>query len=459
MYSYISDIAVNSAVKGSILSATFTHDSTTFTFLIDENPSKKPFKVCFNNLFLRDASRSPNSVDAKTGQKLFTTGRLAVKQIHTIPQAIKIAKDAQTVNIKWKDGDSYDYPLDFLFRYKGSTFATRSLRNASSVFRPLIWDKHRFEDSLASGFEVDYANFMGDDRALFDALINLQRYGLVLVTNLPPQQSQDPAFLKGLCERIGPIRKTVYGETFDINSREEDNTHISSTNVKLPFHMDLQYLQHVPGFKFIQSIKNETKGGENFFIDAFNIARAIREQDTEAYEALQIVPINYKYARGDMRYYESRPLIEQNDTSAHNIEPANYEYLIRNVNYSPPFQAPFTYGIYAKMPKDTDADASDTDNFILTAQGRLIERFTFADFVRGLELFETLTAEERNQFMIKLPENSCIIMNNRRILHSRNNFDANEEHTRHFRSCFLDSDHFKSKMKYLEEKFEFQFEK
>ena len=455
MSSYISDIAVSSAVQGSILNATFTHDSTTITFMIDEASNKKPFKVCFNNLFLRDASRSPNSVDAKTGQKLFTTGRLAVKQIHTIPAVIKISKDAQSVNITWKDGDSYDYPLDFLFRYKGSTFATRSLRNASSVFRPLIWNKHRFEDSMEN-FETDYRKFMDDDKALFDALINLQRYGLVLVTNLPPVESQDPQFLKDLCERVGPIRKTVYGETFDINSRTEDDTHISSTNVKLPFHMDLQYLQHVPGFKFIQSIKNETKGGENFFIDAFNIARSIREQDTEAYEALQIVPINYKYARGDMRYYESRPLIEQTDTSEHNIEPANYEYLIKNVNYSPPFQAPFTYGIYNKMPKDTDSDATDTDNCILTAPGRLIERFTFADFVRGLELFETLTSEERNQFMIKLPENSCIIMNNRRILHSRNNFEANDDDTRHFRSCFLDSDHFKSKMKYLEEKFEFE---
>lgn len=452
---YKTDIAKsNNLIKGTILNATFTNESTTFTFITDDTTSKKPFKVCFNNLFLRDASRSSNSIDIKTGQKLFTTGELALKQIHTIPNSIKISKDAQSVNITWKDDDSYDYPLDFIFKYKGSTFATRSLRNGSSVYKPIIWDKQKFDDSMEH-FETDYTKFMNDDRVLYDCLIHLQRYGLTLITNLPENESKNPELLKSLCERVGPIRKTVYGETFDINNLKEDDTHISSTNIKLPFHMDLQYLQHVPGFKFIQSIKNETKGGENFFVDAFNITRLIREQDTKAYEALQIVPINYKYAKGDMRYFESRPLVEQNDSNQHNIESSNYEYLIRNVNYSPPFQAPFTYGIYNKFPKHSDSDSTDTENCILTAPGKLIERFTFKDFVRGLEMFETSINEEKHQFMIKLPENSCIIMNNRRVLHSRNNFEANNEgDARLFRSCFLDSDHFKSKIKYLEEKFE-----
>ena len=455
MSSYISDFArTDTKIEGTILNATSLHDSIIFTFLVEEASSKKPFKVCYNNLFLRDASRSPTSVDAKTGQKLFTTGELAVKKIHTIPNTIKISNDSHAVKITWKDGDSYEYPIDFLYKYKGSTFATRSLRNQSSMFRPIIWNKHRFEDSMEH-FETDYSKFMNDDRSLFDALINLQRYGITLITNLPESKTEDSSLLKKLCERVGPIRKTVYGETFDINNLEDDDTHISSTNIKLPFHMDLQYMQHVPGFKFIQSIKNETKGGENFFVDGFNIGRSIREQDTEAYEALQVVPVNYQYAKGDMRYYESRPVFEQNDTSEFNIEPANYEYLIRNVNYSPPFQAPFTYGIYNKIPKDNDSESTDTENCILTSESRLVERYTFSDFVRGLEMFETLTHEEKNQFMIKLPENSCIIMNNRRILHSRNNFEANNEgDTRLFRSCFLDSDHFKSKIKYLEGKFE-----
>lgn len=161
-------------LEGVILNSSFNKDSTTVSFIAHENnrsSTDKPYTVCFNNIFLRDSSRSSNSVDVRSGQKLFTTGELATDSIHTTPELVKITPDGKFLTIKWKDGDLYDYPLEFLYKYKGSTFVTRSLRNRHTSHRPTLWDTLIFNDHLKT-FAMDYDEFLHDDKRFYDALIN-----------------------------------------------------------------------------------------------------------------------------------------------------------------------------------------------------------------------------------------------------------------------------------------------
>ncbi|KAK5962576.1 uncharacterized protein PWA37_000638 [Arxiozyma heterogenica] len=431
-------------LEGVILNSSFNKDSTTVSFIAHENnrsSTDKPYTVCFNNIFLRDSSRSPGSVDVGSGQKLFTTGELATDSIHTTPELVEITSDGKFLTIKWKDGDVYDYPLEFLYKYKGSTFVTRSLRNRHTSHRPTLWDTMIFNDHLKT-FAMDYDEFLHDDKRFYDALINLQKIGMVMIKNLPKiDKSVDP--LRLLCNRIGPVRSTIYGEIFEVNNLKPNDSNITFSNKKLPFHQDLTYLENIPGFQLLHVVKNETDGGENLYVDAFNSTRHIRETDIEAYEALNIVPINYQYKKDDKRYYQSKPLIEQYDSNEHNVEIGNYEYLIKTINYSPPYQAPLTYGIYNKAP----------NREVSTAPGKVIERFLFRDFIRGLKLFEQSINNPVNQIEISMPEDTCIIFNNRRILHARNEIISKPNSQRLFRGCFISNDHFMSKLTYFEEKF------
>lgn len=423
--------------KGKILKTFFNKDSTTITFITKDSPKNEPFTVTFNNLFLRDSSESPKSLDFKSGQKLFTTGQLVINPKSTIPELVEIAEDSQSVLINWQDGDSYNYSLDFIYKFKGSTFVTDSLRKSLSKHKPILWDKTTLKNNISDLLSTHFDTFLQDEAELYKALTTLQKYGITFIHGIPKGNHNA---VKEICERIGPIRTTLYGSTFDVKNDVHTTSNIAYSNLSLPLHMDLLYLENVPGFQLLHCIDNpiEDTGGMNLFVDSFHAARYVREKDAEGYEALQHVPINYHYQKGDYRLYQSRPMIEQYESNESNTLMGNYESLIKRVYYSPPFQAPFTFGIYEKSPETN------------TSPGKLTERFLFRDFAHAIGLFDEFINNAENQFRVKLPENTCVIFNNTRILHARTAFSNNR---RWFKGCYLDRDSFKSKLKYLEEKY------
>ncbi|QLL34032.1 hypothetical protein HG536_0F03570 [Torulaspora globosa] len=435
-YSDVRD-AATAIQGGKILRTKFDNDSTTVTFITKDSPKHEPFTVTFNNLFLRDSSKSPKSVDLKSGQKLFTTGYLASNPSSTVPTKVEVSPDSQSVLIDWKDGDSYKYSLEFIYKFKGSTFVTDALRNSISKHKPVLWDRKTLKGNIADLNSVNYEGFMNEEQKLYKALTILQKYGLTFINDVP---KGDHDAVRKICERIGPIRNTIYGETFDVKSDVTTTSNIAYSNFSLPLHMDLLYLENVPGFQLLHSINNSPaeSGGANIFVDAFSAARHVREQDAEGYEAMQHVPVNYQYVRDGNCFYQSRPMIEQYDSNESNTLMSNYEYLIKRVYYSPPFQAPFTLGIYEKTP--------DTN----TSPAKLTERFLFRDFVHGLGVFDQFINRPENQFKLKLPENTCVIFNNTRILHARTAFKSTD---RWLKGCYLDRDSFSSKLKYLEQKY------
>lgn len=423
---------------GRILKAVSNGKSTTITFVSDDLPDGKPYTVTFNNLFLRDSSKSPKSVDPGSGQKLFTTGQLSRNPLSTTPLDMQVKPEGKSVVIKWEDGDSYDYPLDFIYKFKGSSFVTESMRKTSSKHKIVFWDKQTLQNNYDEVIGTDYQAFVCDDSHLHQCLKTLQRFGIVFIKNVP--QTNQGA-IKGIAERIGPIRNTFYGETFDVKtSPVGDPPNIAYSSLALPLHMDLLYTDNVPGYQLLHVIDNpkEGSGGVNKFVDGFKASRTVRELDTVAYQALLNVPINYHYNRDDKRYYQSRPLVEHHETNEENTLEDYYDGLIKAVNYSPPFQAPFTFGIYAKSP-----DCN-------TSRSKLAERYMFRDFTHGLELFEDCINDRDNQFEIKLPPNSCVILNNRRILNSRTAYNND---SRWIKGCYMDNDTIMSRLKYLEEKF------
>ncbi|CCF60438.1 hypothetical protein KAFR_0K00830 [Kazachstania africana CBS 2517] len=394
-----------------IIKCSFDSRSTTVVFITDNSPNGKPFKISYNNIFLRDSSRSSNSIDPATGAKLITTGEILINPIHSIPSKMAVSKDRKFLEVLWSDGDFYAYPLSFLYRYKGTNLHTKSLRyKFINKFKLVIWNNCNYEN-----LQLTKQDFATDDFKLYKGLIHLQKFGIIVVNDTPD--------LPRVAHRIGPVTNTIHGSFFNqVESKK--------------LHMDLQYIEHVPGLKIMKVMENT----EFTFVDTFHITGMIKEIDAEAYDALLRVPINYSYELDDHRYYQSRPLIQTYSSNEHNVQ--TYEYLIKNVNYCPMWQAPFTFGIYNKLSMDFYHHDCN-----LTLPSKAVERFRFKDFLRGLELFERLMVDPANQVKLQLPKNTTVLLNNRRIAHAAAQEDCNVG------VCFLDIDHFKSKLKYLEEKF------
>ncbi|AET39501.1 Aim17p Ecym_4459 [Eremothecium cymbalariae DBVPG len=433
------EISAKGEVKNNkcILNTMFNRDSTTIVYSYGGGDT---VSVAFSNVFLRDSSRSSTSMDPVTGQKLFTTGSLLLNDSSTIPKRVEIVEDGNCVEIGWSDGDTYAYPLEFIHKYAGLEPTKRR-----SKHRPVLWDKKLLKSNIQDLLSIDYESFMSSDNdsQLYQTLVNLQKYGVSFIANIPDESTTGPDswYVKKIAERIGHIRHTFYGELFDVvNNPNAEN--IAYTTFPLPLHMDLLYLDCVPGWQLLHAIKNSSgdgSSGMNYFADAFHAARYVKDTDGDAYDALLHMPINYGYDRDDKRYHQSRPLIEEHDFGEENSLSSQFNELIKCVNYSPPFQKPFTYGIWEKSKGST----------VATPHGKLTERFVFKDFQRGLALFHKYINEPANQFRLKLPEGVCVIFNNRRILHARTGFEGE----RWLKGCYLDNDSVLSRLHYLEEKF------
>ncbi|CDO93915.1 unnamed protein product [Kluyveromyces dobzhanskii CBS 2104] len=368
-----------------------------------------------DHILLRDASKSPNSVDPISSQKLFTTGSLLVGRegLEPIrPGKADIVDDGQGLYVHWNDGDQFTYTTEYLQSLNEESVSIKK-------FKPEVWSQELMSDKgFISGLSVDYHSYMNphDDMRLFETVKLLDQYGIGLITDIPDEAATNYSdwFVQMICERIGHVRTTFYGDLFDVQNQASQANNIAYTTKPLPLHMDLLYLENIPGWQMLHCIKNSEgshENGQNYFVDSLAALEYIKRKDVSVMKALETIPITYHYKRDDKRYYQQRPLVEHK----------KHETV---VNYSPPFQGPF--------------------NFKETSDIPLLNQFK-----KGLSMFEEYINDPKNQFQIKLPENSCVIFHNRRILHARRQFDGE----RWLKGCYLDADTFSSKLSNLYEKF------
>lgn len=397
-----------------------------------------PDKVSFNTVFLRDACNSEESVDVSTRQKSFTTAHiaedLAVLGEPTVEEPSELGEKALSVTWKHHDGkvSSSLFPESFL--KKSSTPRSR-FEGKFFPEKRVYWTRKDLVKDMKS-LNFDYHAFLKGENTFKQALNSLNRFGLFFVNNIVnPLQNPNTQTLSEanaalwpvakLGEKFGYIKKTFYGTLFDVKN-DKNAKNIANTNVFLPLHMDLCYYESPPGLQLLHFIHNSTTGGENVFADSFLAAYHIRDTDPEAYEALKTVPLTFHYDNNGEYYYYMRPLIVE-DPYIQNFETGLPQ--LKEVNYSPPFQGPLELSV----TRDENPQLFDA-------------------FLRGMITFEKFVNDSKNQYVVKTPENSCVIFDNRRILHSRLQFSDTNGGDRWLMGCYVDGDSFRSKLRVLNRK-------
>lgn len=375
--------------------------------------------VTFRQLFLRDAAREEHSVDPSTTQKRFSTGQLA--EFDVIKEANARGDKLEVV---WNDRNRSTFDLSFLKRYANQSSRMRYRRLDSARWKP--WTNGAIEP-----LRINYDEYMQDDTALLRTLEALELDGLVFIDNVPERPNQDgsgPITVAEIARRVGYVKDTFYGPTWDVESVPEAKN-VAYTSVYLPLHMDLCYYESPPGIQLLHVIENSTKGGESVFADAYAAALAVLRTDPEAYDALTKVPVTFHYVNDNQHYYYSRPTIVENLNGS--LDPDTNRRPISHFNYSPPFQGPLD--AIATVGDDAGAGFSDS---------------TVAAFMRGLRAFEAHIEDQRNQFEAKTPVNTCMLFQNRRTLHGRREFTS-DSGRRWFKGTYLDIDSFQSKLRVL----------
>ena len=377
--------------------------------------------VTIDPIYLRDSCRCRLCVDRYTLQRSFLTAH--------IPQDIEAVFQGRSnrgrVKVGWTN-DIPGYPADHQSVYSQSQLRSLTLPPPdSNVARKRhYWDRDTFKKRAKP---TSYADFVSDTEAYRGAMSALHRDGLIFITEVDANEEA----VARMAERIGPLRNTFYGTTWDVRSTAESKN-VAYTNQDLGFHMDLLYMTNPPGYQLLHCLKNSCSGGESRFADAFFAATRLRHVNESAYRLLSRYPVEWKYENDGQSYVQRRPTFQEvyhfigNDEMARRrVERKENSYIdadLAYVNWSPPFQ------------------------------GRLYHKPELAqrtrEFVEAMSEFDRILNGEEMAFELKMEEGSCAVFENRRVVHARNAFEV-EQGERWLRGAYVDEDAFWSKCRAL----------
>ena len=198
-------------------------------------------------------------------------------ELNVRPASVSVLESG-VVEVVWQDGHVSPFEPDWL--------ASRSFsRSARSRHRQQIgcsqetWGGQLME----TGFpQADYQAIMSDDKGLLDWLERLDRFGFVLVKNVPVREGPVP----DLQVRAGFEKMTHYGPGYTVVVRD-DPANISHTHHRIFFHTDLTYYDYMPGTVFLHCIvQHEGEGGDTMLCDGYHCANILKDTHPEYYRLL-----------------------------------------------------------------------------------------------------------------------------------------------------------------------------
>lgn len=365
---------------------------------------------------LRDSCRCPLCVDPSTKQRKFSTAHIS-PDIQAVPA--EPGADG-SLKVRWRN-DIAGYSQDHVSVF--SLEDLRSLRPKSQKVTgpkaPRTWDARTFKERA---LWIDHDQYLTSAESLRKALSDLYWDGLIFLTNVP--EHRDSVVKIG--ERIGPLRNTFYGASWDVRS-VPNSKNVAYTNDDLRFHMDLLYMKNPPGYQFLHFVSNDCEGGESQFADALYAAERLFESDRNAYDILCGYPMQWTYQNDGQFYRQTRPTFQEValerplDDEHQVLTPASKPRL-DYVNWSPPFQGSLYHD--AGHPEKTQ------------------------ELVRALQAYDRILNSDDMVLELKMKPRTCAIFENRRVVHARRAFTLGSGE-RFLRGTYVDEDAFWSRCRTL----------
>lgn len=358
-------------------------------------------RLTFDYAWLRDGCKCPRCVDPGTRQRNFNAAHIAS---YIRPQAVKW--DGQTLEILWRnDIEGYDnhkttYTADYLAR-PGVDFGIGTGRSRGRFH----WRKRDMEKLQ---HWVSFDDYMNDDDKFAAAMKSLSGLGIIFVKDIP----QSREMVEKIATRMGPLRNTFYGSTWDVRS-VPDAKNVAYTAKPLDFHMDLMYMDNPPGFQLLHCLENSCEGGESLFADTFLAEFDMRAKYPHYADQLEKLSLSYSYDHDNAVYNNSWPVFQYYPRPL-----KSGRRILLHVNYSPPFQSHIMRPSWNGL-----AEESDTPQYPL----------------KPLGIFAKHLGDDRNIFKLKLEPGQCVIFENRRVVHSRRQFD-NSSGKRWLAGAYVDDD-------------------
>jgi gamma-butyrobetaine dioxygenase len=305
--------------------------------------------------------------------------------------------DEHGIRLVWShDGQVSQFSAQWLWDHRPGV-----QRHDAALVPQRLW---RVEDLVDGPSRHEATAVMQSDSALLTFLQALAKDGLAVVHSLVGDGRASVA----LAERIGFLRQTNFGLTFEVVNMPDPNN-LAYTSLALPLHTDLPNQEMPPGLQFLHCIANEASGGDSVFADGFAMARDLKAEHPEAFAVLSQVSVPFRFFDREHDIRIRRPVIT--------LDPSGRMTDLR-------FNAHITDLI--DLP-------SDVAGAWYQAYRRLMR----------------LTRSPEYRLTFKMRSGEMVAFDNRRVLHGRTEFDP-ASGKRHLHGCYVDRGEFESRLRMLQ---------
>lgn len=247
--------------------------------------------------------------------------------------------------------------------------------------RHLLWDARVLRGLMERRWSrVTFDDWVRGGQGFRKAFFGLSKNGICLIEDVPAREDS----VERLAGRVGRIMETIYGRTWDVVAKPRAEN-VAYTDIYLPLHQDLMYLQTPPKLQFLHCLENSVSGGESIFVDGYQAAELMRAEYPREFETLTRFDVYYHYTKAAYRLNQFHPVITQRNG------------VVNRIAWAPPFQGP-----------------QDMEN----------RGTTFAEWHAAARLWDSILAREDLIWQHRLLPGQCIVFDNMRILHGRRRFDA-----------------------------------
>ncbi|MDX5593461.1 TauD/TfdA family dioxygenase [Pseudovibrio sp. SPO723] len=338
-------------------------------------------------IWLRD--NCPSAYHPDTKERTFD---LLSVEMDREPEAVRT--DGDTLIVEWPDHTS-QFSMNWLSEHRPGVPV------ADPADLPAVpWRGDLGSSNIPRAKAQDVLH---DDGALKDWLEATRRYGLSIVEGL----EDDPEAGMAVARRVGFLRETNFGTTFQVKSKPNPNN-LAYTADALPLHTDLPNQELPPGFQFLHCLANAAEGGGSIFADGVAISEDLCREDPEAFHLLSTVSIPFRF-----------------HDEAYDIRRRQFVITTREDG----------------QVSEVCYNAHIAGTFDLPAE-------QMRGYYRAYRAFMAKTRDPRYVLSLTLSGGQMVVFDNRRVLHGREAFDPNTGR-RHLHGCYVDRGEFESRLRVL----------
>ena len=270
-------------------------------------------------------------------------------------------------------------------------------------------EKIKWNSTFKNIKKFEYKETLFESKEMYDLLVTFYNYGFVIIKNVPTEDN----FIVKFANSVGSVRRTNFGEYFDVKSKPDPND-LAYTSLALAPHTDNPYRNPVPCIQLLHCIENEVKGGFSTLVDGFTVTEDLKKENPDFYKILTEVKVKFKFIDNEVILESWSSLIE-----------LNHDKNFKQVRFSP------------RLDFVPILDKKNLDLYY-KARKRISEMYN----------------SEKYRIEFKLSPKDLLMMDNYRLLHGRTSYET-KDGKRFLKGCYIDYDSTEGKIRHLKRKFNF----